>query len=371
MTMLRRILRRLSGINGLFVLAVVIPTLVSAIYFGFIASDVYISESRFVVRSPQKQAPTGLGALLQGAGFSRSEDDTYTVHDFILSRDALKELEKEFQLSRAFGGAQVDRFARFAGIDPDDSFEALHRYYQKRVTLEVDAVSSITVLRASAFDAEHARQMNEKLLELSERLVNQLNDRGRQDMVRFAAAEVATAENNARAATLAISKFRAQKGVFDPERQSTLQLQLVSKLQDELIATKTQLAQIRELTQYNPQIPALQNKLETLQQEIRSELAKVAGGDRSLSNQSADFERLALDRAFADRQLSAALTSLELARNDAARKQLYLERIVQPSLPDVAQEPRRLRSVVATFLFSVILWGILSMLLASVREHQA
>ena len=80
----------LKNLNGLFLLSVALPTLIAVVYFGFITSDVYISESRFVVRSPKQQTPTGLGAILQGAGFSRSEDDTHSVLDFILSRDALE-----------------------------------------------------------------------------------------------------------------------------------------------------------------------------------------------------------------------------------------------------------------------------------------
>ena len=57
-------------------------------------------------------------------------------------------------------------------------------------------------------------------------------------------------------------------------------------------------------------------------------------------------------------------------RNEAQRKQLYLERIVQPSLPDVAVEPRRLRNVLATFALGLVAWGVIGMLLAGVREHQ-
>jgi len=368
--MFQKILHRVLGINRLFLVTVALPTLLSTVYFGLIASDVYISESRFVLRSPQKQAPSGLGAILQGAGFSRSQDDTYTVHDYIQSRDALKELEQQFSLSKSFGGGKVDIFSRFAGLDPDNSFEALHRYYQKRLSLEIDSLSSITVLRTSAFTAADASRINEKLLELSERLVNQLNERGRQDMIRFASIEAEAAEQKAKATTLAVSTFRTEKSVFDPERQSALQLQLVSKLQDELIATKTQLAQIRSLTQDNPQIPSLQKKLDVLQAEINSETAKVAGGERSLSSKSADYERLALDRAFADKQYAVALTSLEQARNDAQRKQLYLERIVQPSVPDTAVEPRRFRAILTTFMLGLIAWGILNILLAGVREHK-
>jgi len=369
--MTRKVFRILGSVGRPFWLVVVIPTTLAAIYFGVVASDIFISESRFVLRSPQKQASSGITAILQGSGFSRSQDDAYSVHDFMQSRDALRELEREFGLSKSYGASSVDIVSRFAGIDPDDSFEALHRYYQKRVSLEIDGASSITVLRISAFSAQGAHQINEKLLELSEKLVNQLNERGRQDQIRFASEEVALAEDRAKAAALAVSNFRTQKGVFDPERQSAVQLQLVSKLQDELIATKTQLAQVIGLTRDNPQVASLQMKLKALQAEIDAENGKVAGGVRSLSMKSADFERLALERAFAEKQLGVALTSLEQARNDALRKQLYLERIVQPNLPDVAVEPRRLRSVLATFVLAIVAWAVVSMLVAGIREHQS
>lgn len=361
----------LKRINWLFVATVVVPTAVALLYFGLLASDVYISESRFVVRSPQRNQPiTGLGSLIQGAGFARSQDDSYTVHDYIHSRDALRELDRAFNVKQAYGSPAVDLFSRFGGLDMDPSFENLHRYYRKRVTVALDQLSSISTLRTSAFAAEDAFRYNEKLLEMSEKLVNQLNERGRLDLVRFAAAEVEEAEKKARAATLAVAAFRGEKNVFDPERQSGLQLQGVAKLQDELIATRAQLAQVRALSPGNPQIPALEQRAASIQRAIDSETAKVAGGDRSLSQKSAEYERLALERGLAEKQLAAALASLEQARNEAQRKQLYLERIVQPSKPDVAVEPRRLRNIFATFLLGLVAWGILTMLIAGIREHQ-
>lgn len=359
--------------HRLFVATVLVPTLLAALYYGVIASDIYVSESRFIVRSPQKQQTGGLGALLQGTGFSgfaRAQDDVYTVHDYILSRDALSLLDEKLDLRGSFTDEQIDRLNRFPSLDFDDSFEALHRYYQKRVAVNLDTLSSISTLTVSAFSAEQARQMNELLLEAAEQLVNKLNERGRQDLIRFAAAEVAQAEQRAKEAALAVAAFRNQQTVVDPERQTTIHLQQISKLQDELILTKTQLAQLRAFTPDNPQLPALQVKARTLQSEIDAEIAKVAGGRSSLSNKAAEFQRLALEREFADRQLAAALVSLEQARNEAQRKQLYLERIVQPNLPDVATEPRRLRSFLAVVALGLVLWGILSMLIAGVREHQ-
>ena len=115
---------RLSRVNAILWCTVIIPTALAVIYFGLIASDVYISEARFVVRSPQRQAPTGLGALFQGTGFSRSQDDTYSVHDFVLSRDALKELDDQLAVRKAYSSKSADFINRFPGLDWDDSFEA-------------------------------------------------------------------------------------------------------------------------------------------------------------------------------------------------------------------------------------------------------
>jgi len=364
------IIRRLKGINRLFLYTVLIPGLISLIYFGLIASDVYISESRFVVRSPDKRSITGLGALLQGAGFSRAQDDSYAVHDYILSRDALQKLESKYSISKSYSNQNVDLFHRFGALDHDYSFEALLRYYLKHVTVESDSLSSISKLTVRAYTSEEAFRINENLLELSEALVNQLNARGRQDMIRFAINEVDSIKKNALAAALAVSDYRNQNNIFDPVKQSALNLQMISKLQDQLITAKSQFKQIETLTPNNPQIPALQGVITSLQASIDNETAKVAGHGSSLSHKSVEYERLSLESMFADKQLAVALTSLEQARNEAQRKQFYLERIVEPNKPDVAIEPWRIRNIVATLMLGMILWGVLTMLLAGVREHQ-
>jgi capsular polysaccharide transport system permease protein len=158
--------------------------------------------------------------------------------------------------------------------------------------------------------------------------------------------------------------------VFDPERQSTLQLQSATRLQEELLAAQGQLAQVLAAAPQNPQLPALRLRVQQLQADSLATNARVTGGKGSLTSNAADFERLALERSFADRQLAGALSALEGARNDARRQQLYLERIVQANLPDLAIEPRRLRNVAATLVTGLLMWGALSLLLAAVREHR-
>lgn len=365
------LLSRLRRTNWLFVCSVILPTILAILYFGLIASDVYLSESLFVVRSPERQSTSSLGAFFKGTGFARSQDDSFTVQDFILSRDALSLLNEQFALRTIFSASEIDIFNRFAGIERwHDSFEDLYRYYHRKVVaVNLNSASSVATLTVRAFSPEDAVRINSFLLEQSEALVNKLNKRGRQDMIRFAESEVALAENRAKDAALALSDYRNRKGVINPEQQSSIQLQQVAKLQDELIATQVQLSHLQAFTKENPQIPSLQQRVQNLRKEIQTETDRVAGSDRSLANKAAEFQRLALDREFADRQLTTALTSLELARNEAQRQQLYLERIAQPSRPDRAMEPRRLRGILAVFGLGLIAWGVLSMLIAGIKEH--
>jgi capsular polysaccharide transport system permease protein len=368
---LRQRLRvRLPRLSPIFYGAVVVPTLLAGIYYGLIASDVYISESRFIVRSPQRPVQAGvLGSFLQSTGISHSQDDTYAVQDFITSRDALRQLDQRLSLGKMFSQPDIDFLNRFGALDWDKSFERLYRYYKKRVAVEYDSTSSISTLRVSAFTAQDANRINDLLLGMSEQLVNQMSDRARRDIVVYAQGEVDQAERRAADAALALAAFRNRNVVVDPEKQSTYQLQQVSKLQDELIATRTQVAQLKAVSPDSPQITMLQIKIDTLQSAIDAETAKVAGRNGSLSGKAAAYERVELEREFADKQLGIALAGLEAARNEAQHQQLYLERIVQPNLPDIAIEPRRFRSVVIVLLLGLLAWGILSLLLTSIREH--
>jgi capsular polysaccharide transport system permease protein len=358
--------------NFMFVVFVVTPTFGALVYYGLIASDLYVSESRFLLRSAQhnNQSSGMIGELLMGSGITHSQDDTYAVRDFILSRDALKRLDGELDIRARYSRKEADLIDRFPGIGGDTSFEELFRYYGKHaVTVEYDPVSSISILSVHAFTANDAYEINARLLDMSERLVNTLNDRSRQDMIRFADAEVKIASDKAKDASVALLNFRSQHAVFEPDKQAVIQLEGVAKIQQELISTEAEIAQLIKISPENPQIGALRERAVSLRSAIASEAGKVTNSRNSFSAHAPDFERLTLDVTFADKQLGMALAELETARVDALQKQLYLERLVQPNLPDKAMEPYRLRSIVALFIMSLVIWGVASILVASVREH--
>jgi capsular polysaccharide transport system permease protein len=364
------IVDKVKKVGPLLIITVVIPTFLAILYYGLFASDIYVSESRFTVRSPEKSTPTGLGALFKSTGFGNSGDEIYAAQDYVDSRDALKALNSKDAFANAYSAPSISAFDRFGGLGWGTSFEDLYKYYKKKVDVKYETSSSIATLTVRAYTPQDAGRFNERLLEMAEATVNTLNERGRRDLIRFAQREVDEAKTKSQEAALALSSYRNSVGVVDPEKQATVQIQMISKLQDELIATRTQLTETRTVSPQNPQIEVLEARAGSLSNEIDKQLGLVAGSSRSLSSRAAQYQRVLLENQFADKQLASAMAALDDARNEANRKQAYVERVVQPNIPDEPLEPRRWRGILSTFILGLAAWGIISMLVAGMLEHR-
>lgn len=355
----------------LFLLSAVMPTALAVIYFGLIASDVYVSESSFVVRNQEDRPQSSLGMLLRGTGVSTTDSTTSAVQNYILSRDALRVLNNDLHLGQAFSSHKIDFLSRFARLPWHSGFEYLLLYYRGKVAVSSDTSASIVSVSTRAFTAVDAYAMNRRLLELTEERVNKLNEDARADLIRYAAADVAEAEAKEDASTAVLARYRAHRNVMDPEKQSAVQLELISKLESQLVATQALIAQVEKLASNNPQLPALRQQAIFLQNAIQDETARVVGVPKdSLAAKAQEYSRLAVQKEVAGTILAGAIGALETARNDARRKVVYFEPIALPSTPDVAMEPHRLRSIASTVLLGLILWGVLSLLIVAVKEHR-
>src|SRR5258706_14961876 len=82
------------SLNIWFWAIVGLPTLLAGVYFFAIASDLYLSEVKFLVRGPAKHT-NSLSSMLSSAGASMASEDTFAVHEYLLSRDAVRRLERE------------------------------------------------------------------------------------------------------------------------------------------------------------------------------------------------------------------------------------------------------------------------------------
>src|SRR5215469_14345703 len=215
-------LRLFRTLNLWFWAIVGLPTLLAGVYYFAIASDLYLSEAKFIVRSPKQVQASGIGALLQSTGLSRAAEDTSAVQDFIMSRDAVRKLEQKDDLRAVFSRPEGDFVTRFPGIRFwRKDFEALFSRYDHFVSVETDTSTGVTALQVKAYRPEDAHALASALLSYSEQLINELNERARRDALDTARREVDHAEQRIADIQTDLTAYRVKQKMLDPKSAST------------------------------------------------------------------------------------------------------------------------------------------------------
>lgn len=362
--------RFFRSLNIWFWAIVGIPTLLAGVYYFAIASDLYLSEAKFIVRGPNKTQSSGaISQMLSGAG-SAASDDTHAVKDFILSRDAVLKLDQQDDLRQLFSRPEADFVTRFPGLTVwRKDFEALYKTYDHFVSVEVDTASGVSTLSVKAYRPEDAQRITKALLTYSEQLVNQLNQRARQDSLSTFQHEVELAQQRIAETQTQLTAYRIKEKMLDPKTASTGPLALQGVMEKDLASARGQLAEMLKNAPNNPQIPLIRTRIASLENLISDERAKITGNNNSVAAATTEYERLELQRQLGEKSLASAFTSLEQARLEAQRQQLYLETIALPNLPDYPLYPKRAASFATVVLSCLLAYGIAWLLVASVREH--
>ena len=348
---------------------VLAPTLLVAAYFYLVAAPQYVSESRIVVRSrgdaPQMSLGGAISAAMGGGGGAASGEAS-SVRDFLLSHDAVMRAHEKVDLVSIWQREEADLWARLHDTEP----ERLTKFYNNMVSASLDSSTGVLTLRVRSFRPEDSRAISTTLLDLAEQLVNRLSERSREDALRIARNEVEIAERRVAAARDALTQFRERQQDLDSAGSAAGAQQAIVGMENALTAAR---AELRERMAFmradNPALQSTRNRIEALERQIAAERARRTQGDGALSQQLAAFERLMLEREFADRQLASATTSLETARIEAQRQQVYIARVVEPNLAVHPLYPRKLISVGSVFLGLSVAFGIGWLLVASMRDH--
>ena len=365
----RRLKRLLASLNIWFWAIVGLPTLIAGVYYFAIASNQYLSETQFIVRGVKPTMVSSIGALLASSGFSHADKESAAVEEFMMSRDAVRKLEEHDDLRGVLGRREGDFLARFPGILMRSDFEALFRRYSDFISVVTSGESGVTTLDVKAFRPQDAQNIARALLGYAERLVNQMNERARRDALAQARGEVKRISKKLDDIQDQLTAYRIKKDMLDPKSASVSILRLIGQMEAAQANARAQLGELLKTAPNSPQIPLVKTRIALLDKLLAEEHAKISGANNSVVRTLTTFERLELDKMIAEKGLASAYASLEAARIEAQRQQLYLEPVAQPNLADYPLYPKRLLSFAMVFSVCFLVYGLAWLLVASVREH--
>ena len=369
-----RFRRRHMGVVWSFAILVLLPILVTATYLWGVAQDQYASTVAFTVRR-EDNASTGLmGGLAQlagGGGMSESD----ILYEFIQSQEIVSAIDERVGLGAIYSthwpGDPVFT------LWPDARIEELHDYWGRMVRISYDQSTRLIALRVLAFTPEDAQRIAGEIVAESQRMINDLNNQAREDVMRYANADLDQALARLKDAREALSLFRTRTRIVDPAADIQGRMGVLNNLQQQLVEALIENDLILGSTQENdPRRNQAARRIQVIRDRIAAERQTFASAegageaDENYPELIAEFERLNVDLQFAEEAYRTALAAVDLARANASRQSLYLAPYIRPTLPQTAEFPQRLVLTGLVSIFLLLIWSIGTLVFYSIRDRR-
>lgn len=348
---------------------VIAPTVAVMGYAALWASPMYISETQFAVRSGSEQSFNFDLASQLFRSNSSEVQDAQVVEAYIRSPDVFTALDKKLQLISYYSSHKWDIFSR---LTSEPTLYDKQVFWNRVSNPVVNPDNGIVTYQIKAYDPKMAQEIGNEVLRLSEGLINEMNERARKDTVELAQKEVDIARDRLQKAQKAMESFRETHKELDLQATATGLQTLVMQLEGERARLKAEIADAKSYMQDSaPAMVSLQSKLAGIEKQLSREKARLVGAneDSAINTWVSEYESLTIESEFARKQLTTAMGALETARATLLSKTRYIVPIEKPTLPDESRYPLVWVFTLVTFLGLFLLYGLIRLIIASIREH--
>ena len=368
-----KVRKRHWGLGFAFVLLVLAPVAAASWYLYTRAADQYASTLGFTVRSEEMTSASdllgGLGSSL-GTGASHDSDILY---EYVRSQEMVRRIDQRLDL-RALYSRHHDTDPLLS-FDPTGSIEDLVDYWDRMLSISYDAGAGLLELRVLAFDPQEAQDIATAIYDESLRTINALSAVAREDATRYAQLDLDQALERLKQAREGLTAFRVENQIVDPSADIQGQMGLLNTLQGQLAGALIELDLLRDNTsESDPRLTQAQRRIEVIRARLEEERQKFgaegsAPGGGSYATTIAEFERLSVDREFAEQAYTAALSAYDAARAEADRQNRYLASYIRPTLAERSEFPQRELMIGIVALFGFLAWAIGSLVYYSLRDR--
>lgn len=369
-----------------FVLAAVIPTILTALYYAFIASPQYVVESQFSVRGAAQSSLNALGLAALVSSASSQSGDSYIVADYIQSSHILADIKEKtgVDVREIYARPSIDFLYRRDAAEPLDEFRD---YWRSMVNVSYNSTTGNVTLRVFAFTAADAKRLTDAVLIVSEHLVNSLSEHARQQYIGVASQQVANSEERLRNIRNQMAELRRNEQAVDPSAVATMESSIIAGLEQELAGLKTRYKALAEtISRDAPSAKVIERQIGALEAQLAEQRNRMSGrtaavdpnektsrdGDkagRPLPELISRFAELGVDEEFAVKAYTASLAALEAAVVEARKQELYFGVFVPPREPEVALYPLSVLNTLVVLLAACCVWLISYFVFRSIKDH--
>lgn len=351
----------------LFFLVFIVPVSFVSFYYIAVAQDRYESLSTvYITEEASQSSPFDLTLL--GITNTGSARDILVLKSFIESSQMLELLDKDLGLKQHFANPDLDFFSKLA---EDASKEEFLQYYLSRVIITFDDEAQLLRLSAQSFTPAYSKIILHKILAHSQIFIDKLNENISFSQLNFFENEVKKSEDHLTLEKTKLRAFQKKYKILSTNIATQTIVTTITTLESQLAAKRSELSsRLSVLSEQAPAIRRLRSDVSALTKQLALENARLTsenGG--SLSEIDSKFQDIKLLIEYKTLRYKANLDAFEKAKVEAARRLRFLTIVAQPTLADEALFPNRVYIIVTTGIVALLIYFILSITVATIREH--
>jgi capsular polysaccharide transport system permease protein len=329
--------------------------------------DVYESQGEFLIRGGQRSVVDSFSAKLLGVGSGSNERDV--LNSFFLSQEAWECVEQKLDLGRYFLQNSRDWLL---GIRPWSHREDLWRFYQHSIDLDTSLGGSVFQLKFRTFDPEKAHAVVTELLRAAEVFVNAVERKTLSERIASIERELVTVNQSIHTARQNFITFQSQHKLLDPKISAEVELKAISHIEGEKMRAKIQLRELQAyLSPQAPQIKEVEQKIASMEEQIREENAKLVGANsKELNVLTLEYIDLKTHLDFLEQERMILFKLAEETRIQINQKQKIFVEISRATLPIEPVGPRRIRNIINITLLAVLVYAAGCVVRGIINEHR-
>ncbi|MFM2099582.1 MAG: hypothetical protein RLZZ366_1121, partial [Pseudomonadota bacterium] len=310
--------------------AILVPTLLSLLYYLLIAPSSYQSKFEFMIEGTQKAAPD----LLSGFGIpaaSAASNDARIVGDYLRSAEMVNLLRNRWGFGEAYSRPTLDPFSRLSVQSP---IERAVDFWHDKAKIDYDSTANTISVSVSAYTPADAKKLADGVLDGAKLIVNQLDSRASVTEQEVAGRQLDEQKRQFDEVRKRVAKIRGND-TMTLDAQSAQVVQTISQIDSEIARLRVEQATARSIYQPSaPQARSVDVKIAALEAARDSAVRRAQKGPGAGVAESDVSARTAvLDYEFAQKSYYAALQTYQAASNKADAKQRYVVAFIPPRLP--------------------------------------
>lgn len=349
-----------------FLVVFCVPSLMGCIYYFGYASNQYTTES-YVSLSSQS---SGVRAALSGLLGSDSTEQVSEMIEYIESPNFLLDVETKLDFSSLFSNYHIDRLSR---LPEDAAIEDKLRYWRNRISIDRQSFTSQIRIRLRAFSPQDSLDLHRAVLTVAENHVNDTSRNNQNIRVKTASQSVERARTIYTDALEALRLTREKYGILDADATAQGYQTILATLRETAATLERRIETIKSQTESSPQLRRLTPQLEVVRDQISHYEQLIASpssqAGNSVAAMAADLDAHQMNVDIARNEFATRMAVLESVQSETLGQTVFLQRSVEPTLPQRSTHPNRWLSFGLVFGTSFISWLLMAGLGLLIRDN--